>query len=72
LTFWISAPEDDFLLLLLLILEVHRRRPTSMMRGNMKMRKMLRIKANSDMSQPLLAWSKSNLAVAYIWMRRGA
>ena len=47
-------------------------RPKEIMRGKRKMRKRERMKANSDMSQPLSAWSKSKAAVAYIWMRRGA
>jgi hypothetical protein len=49
-----------------------KRRPQEMMGGNMKMRNKLLIKANSDISQPLSPWLKSNAAVAYICMRSGA
>lgn len=50
----------------------NQRRPASMRRGKMNMRKTPRMRALPDMRMPFSVVPKSNFDVAYIWMRMGA
>jgi hypothetical protein len=60
-----------FCLYVLLCLRLYHLRPLLMIRGKRKIRNAARIKANSDISQPLLPCWNLNTAVAYIWIRMG-